>query len=84
MTDEARWPTELPPPFLNTVYGEDVPDSGHPPCALWDGQRAAVAKVVSHLVGGDQKYQEDWDRYADSFTNQKGQGPSRQPLHILT
>eukprot|EP00959_Pyramimonas_sp_CCMP1952_P042724 893479-Pyramimonas_sp.AAC.1 len=45
ITDEARWPTERLPPFLETVCGEAIPESGRPPRIPWDGQRAAAARV---------------------------------------
>ena len=65
------------------MYGDAIPENGHPPRDPWGGQRAAAARVVSHLAGKNQKYKEEWDRYADNLTDQKGQCPFRHSFHIL-
>eukprot|EP00959_Pyramimonas_sp_CCMP1952_P371108 7771680-Pyramimonas_sp.AAC.1 len=65
------------------IYGDSIPASGHPPRIPWGGQRAAAARVASHLTGRSEKYRGEWDRYAVGLAEQRGQFPFRQRIGTL-
>ncbi|CAK0836863.1 unnamed protein product, partial [Prorocentrum cordatum] len=69
-------------PFLNKVYGSEVPESGLPEDTTWDGKSWAAARVVGHLLRSPRQ-KDAWAAHRQSVASSRGPSPFRHDLAVL-